>query len=104
MRSIYILVVAAVFTGLVPAWGEAPVFEDTFKGPKLKEGWSWVREAPKEWRLKDGALELRAQPGKIWAGNDAKNVMLWDTPAEGDFSAEVSVTQKPDQLLFHTTT
>ena len=76
---------------------EVAVFEDAFSGETLKPGWSWVREEPSEWRLRDGALELRAQPGKIWSGNDAKNVMLWAPPAEGNFVAEVSVTQKADQ-------
>ena len=103
MRALclFLLIVGGVSTR-----GET-VFEDDFSGPELKPGWTWVREAPEEWRIKDGALELRAQHGRIWSGNDARNVLLAPTPAEGDFTATVSVSQKADQkweqvgLLFY---
>ena len=43
----------------------------------LEKEWKWVRENPKEWKLADdGSLRLRTQPGRIWAGNDARNILV----------------------------
>ena len=35
---------------------ETILFEDCFEG-KLADGWTWLRENPDTWRLRDGALE-----------------------------------------------
>jgi endonuclease/exonuclease/phosphatase family metal-dependent hydrolase len=47
------------------------------------DGWRWVRESPGGWRVRDGALELRAQKGRVWSGNDATNILVLDRPADG---------------------
>ena len=55
-------------------------------------GWRWVREDPAGWRVRAGGLELRAQKGRIWSGNDARNVMLFVPESGiGEGTAEVSV-------------
>ncbi|MCB1100467.1 MAG: hypothetical protein KDN22_33190 [Verrucomicrobiae bacterium] len=55
-------------------------------------GWRWVREDPESWRVRAGGLELRAQKGRIWSGNDARNVMLFKPDfGIGEGTAEVSV-------------
>jgi regulation of enolase protein 1 (concanavalin A-like superfamily) len=52
------------------------VFHDSFKG-KLGEGWSWVREDPKQWRVGEQGLEVHVQPGNMWGPpNNAKNVLV----------------------------
>ena len=44
---------------------------------KLKDGWTWRRENPAGWRIRDNALEIRIEPGNMWGpANDAKNVLV----------------------------
>ena len=38
----------------------------------LDKGWSFVREDKAEWRLKDGNLQLLAQPTNIWGKRNNK--------------------------------
>ena len=58
----------------------------------LDDAWRWIREDSGSWRHRAGGLELRAQKGRIWAGNDAKNILVHDPAFEPDGSrAEVSV-------------
>jgi len=73
------------------------VFEDGFDG-KLGDGWSWLREDPAAWRIKDGALEIQIQPG---AAGTVKNALVRPAPDRraGSFAIDVTVTfqQKPTQ-------
>ena len=73
------------------------LFEDGFD-TKPKEGWEIVREQSDEWRIRDGALELRSQTGRVWGGNDAKNIFLHRPAVQSDVAAEVDVSQRPDHL------
>ncbi|MHC4399977.1 MAG: beta-xylosidase family glycoside hydrolase [Planctomycetota bacterium] len=77
------------------AAGGDVLFEDAFDG-KLKKGWEIVREKPDEWRIRDGALELRSQARGVWGGNDARNVMLHRPAVQSGVKAEVDVSQRPD--------
>ena len=52
------------------------LFEESFDG-RLKPGWEWVREDKEQWRFREGALEVHSQFGRIWGGNDAKNLLLF---------------------------
>lgn len=70
------------------------LFADDFDG-RLADGWQWVREDAKEWRLRDKQLEVRSQPGRIWGGNDAKNVLLAPWLKATEMAASVSVAHKP---------
>lgn len=66
-------------------------FRDNFTS-SLQEGWSWVREDPEGWRLKDGGLEIQSRPGNLWGpANDAKNVLVRPAPDPGETPVEVSV-------------
>jgi hypothetical protein len=69
---------------------ETVVFEDAFDG-KLAKGWTWLREHKDAWRINDGALEIRVEPGK--AGT-VKNALLRKAPdrSEGRFAIDVTVT------------
>src|SRR5687767_725192 len=68
------------------------VFRDDFKG-RLGEGWSWIREDPRAWRVTADGLEIRDPPGNTWgAANDAKNVLVRAIPDPASGAVEVSVT------------
>jgi hypothetical protein len=76
-----------------PAWlpaEEKVLLEDRFDSG-LGEGWSWLREHPGAWRVRDGALEIRVEPGKA---RDVKNALLRPAPDRrgGRFAIEVTVT------------
>lgn len=68
------------------------VYQETFQ-PPLEAHWSWVREEPGAWRLREGALELRILPGNLWGGaNDARNLLV--RPAPDPAAGDVQVTVK----------
>jgi hypothetical protein len=52
------------------------VFEDKFES-KLGDGWTWLRENPKAWRIQDGALEIHVEPG---VAATVKNALLRPAP------------------------
>ncbi|GAB4135167.1 MAG: hypothetical protein Kow0040_19760 [Thermogutta sp.] len=43
--------------------GTEIVFADDFRGPELEKGWRWIREHEGYWRLREGGLEIHAEPG-----------------------------------------
>ena len=91
MRCMLVPVVALVIGSATLLAAEPQVvFEDDFS-KKLADGWSWLRENPEAWRIKDGALEIRVQPGKA---HDVKNALVRKAPdrTKGTFAIEVTVT------------
>lgn len=76
--------------GVLQAAEPRVVFEDQFAG-KLAEGWNWLREDPKTWRIKEGALEIRVEPG---LANTVKNALVRKAPdrSKGKYAIEVTVT------------
>jgi regulation of enolase protein 1 (concanavalin A-like superfamily) len=67
------------------------LFEEKFAG-KLSDGWTWLREDASGWKLEGGALQIKAQPGKIWyKTKTAKNVLTRVLPAAGTADAPVSI-------------
>ncbi len=73
------------------------IFEDTFTS-KLGDGWTWVRENPDDWRIRDDALEIRVQPGNAAT---VVNALVRRAPdrLRGSYAIDVTVTflQKPIQ-------
>lgn len=68
------------------------LFEDQFKG-KLGQGWSWIRENPKAWRVTTNGLEVRVEPGNMWGpANDARNALVRDAPDGRMGAIEVCAT------------
>jgi regulation of enolase protein 1 (concanavalin A-like superfamily) len=60
---------------------------------RLAEGWSWKRENPGGWRIRDGALEIRVEPGNMWGPqNDARNVLVRRVPEPATQQVTVSIT------------
>ena len=76
------------------------LFADNFDAGKLQAGWSWLRQHENFWRLNEGALEIRVEPGKA---NTVKNALLRDAPdrSRGGYAVEVTVTNLtvPTQLF-----
>ena len=66
------------------------LFEDSFTD-RLDKGWTILREQRDAWRLKDGALEIRVQPGDA---NAVKNALLRPAPdrSKGKLAIEVTVS------------
>jgi len=73
-----------------PVGKDGVIFADSFD-KKLGPGWTWLRENPKKWRIKDGALEICVEPG---VRNTVKNALLRDAPdrTAGKFAVDVTVT------------
>src|SRR6267142_795312 len=68
------------------------LFKDDFRG-KLGEGWHWLREHKKFWRVTPPGLEVRIEPGNMWGPqNDARNVLLRPAPDVSTNEIEVSVS------------
>jgi hypothetical protein len=89
-RFLCALVGLGILVGSILAAEPRVVFEDRFDG-KLGEGWSWLRENPKTWRIKDGALEIRVEPG---VAPTVKNALVRKAPErkKGKYAAEVLIT------------
>jgi regulation of enolase protein 1 (concanavalin A-like superfamily) len=83
-------------SGVARAADDKPtlLFEDPFE-QELAEGWDFVREDSEDWRLREGRLQLRAQPGRVWAGDDAENVLHRRPPESAQsITAATSVAGK----------
>jgi len=89
---------AVVGLALLGGWAQAAeprvVFEDRLEG-KVGEGWSWLREDAKTWRIKDGALEIRVEPG---VAPSVKNALLRKAPdwSKRKHAFEVTITFTAD--------
>ena len=92
MRLRFIPVSAVLFLALLPSLpaGEPEVrFEDRFE-EKPGDGWSWRRENPETWRIAEGTLEIRLEPGDAAT---VKNALVRPAPdrSEGRIAVEVTV-------------
>jgi regulation of enolase protein 1 (concanavalin A-like superfamily) len=84
LALLFVLLTSNVFADEV-------LFQENFTG-KLKDDWSWRREHKEAWRIEDGALRVRIEPGNMWGpANDAKNVLVRDLPTSTQ-ALEVSIT------------
>ena len=80
-----------LLAGAPPAAAKTKVlFADSFDG-KLGEGWHWLRQDAKAWRIKDGGLEIRVQPG---VNRNVRNALLRPAPDRkgGKVAIDVTVT------------
>ena len=80
---------------LLAADGDVLLQED-FQG-KLHADLTWVREDKSQWRVEDGQLVVRSQAGRIWGGNDAKNLLLFKALPLQKMAARVTVAHKPKE-------
>ncbi len=73
--SKFSVVVLMMLLGNVPMYGGED--KNPFAGESLPNGWTWKRENPEAWRLRNQGLEIKIEPGNMWGRkNDAKNVLL----------------------------
>ena len=90
MRRLTMVMFASVL--VLEAKAAEILFRDNFRNG-LGEGWSWRRENKAGWRVADGALQIRVEPGNMWGGaNDAKNVLVRSVPEPTSAPLEISVT------------
>jgi len=74
MSKLLVVVLMVLLTN-VPMYGGED--KNPFAGESLPKGWSWKRENPQAWRLRNLGLEIQIEPGNMWGQkNDAKNVLL----------------------------
>ncbi len=107
-RYLAFVLMAAPWLALGPLGGaradsDKVLFKEDFSS-KLGDGWSWVREEPKAWRVEKGALVLRVLPGYLHAkSNDSKNVLLRSVPdaKDGRLAVEVFVESAPKTTYEH---
>jgi hypothetical protein len=77
------------------------LYEETFAGGKLGDGWTWVREDAAGWKIEPGVLKVKSQPGSIWyKKRDAKNMLFRKlgvaATEAGPISIEVTVDSDPE--------
>lgn len=67
------------------------VFADDFRGPELEKGWRWIREHEGYWRLREGGLEIRAEPG---LADTVRNALVRPLPGrdQAKWIVEVAVS------------
>jgi hypothetical protein len=78
-----------IATCLLGAAEPLVLFEDRFEG-KLAADWTWLRDDPKTWRIRENALEIQVQPGDA---NTVKNALVRKAPdrSQGRIAIEVTV-------------
>jgi regulation of enolase protein 1 (concanavalin A-like superfamily) len=80
---------------MLPGRADEVLFQESFDGG-LKEGWTWLRENKSEWRVKNGALEIRVAPGNMWGpANDATNVLVRALPTARPLEISLTVSNNP---------
>jgi len=73
--SVFPVVVLIMLLCNVPIHGGED--KNPFAGESLPYGWTWRRENPEAWRLRNQGLEIKIEPGNMWGQqNDAKNILL----------------------------
>ena len=99
-RSFVVVFIILVMADVVSAQ-EKTLFTEPFVD-KLADGWSWVREDPKGWRLDKGTLVIRTSRGGLWGkDNNGGNIPLRTPPVvkEGKLAVEVLVEIEPTNLF-----
>ena len=62
----------------------------------LNPGWTWLREDRSAWRITNGFLEVRVQPGNMWGpANDAKNILLIPVPRSPELEITATIEHSP---------
>ena len=64
----------------------AIIYKDSLDG-KLDEGWSWIREHEGYWRIADGGLEIRVEPG---VKDTVQNALVRSAPPR-PYTVEVTI-------------
>lgn len=65
-------------------------------GPdELQQRWQWDRSVPEDRTWTDGALKIRTQPGRIWAGDGNRNLLIAKQPIgeSGEAVADIELAR-----------
>jgi len=98
MRRAALFIVLPLLLSLGRA-AETVVFKDSFDTPP-DSSWHWLREDAPDWRVQQGALEIRVRPGDA---NTVRNALVRQAPdrRQNRFVIEVTVTNlKPPKQQF----
>ena len=95
IRSVLVLASIFMAAGLLVGASLLADYKADFS-KSLDKGWSFVREDKADWRLKDGKLQLLAQPSNIWGkrNNKTENFLLRALPGPAA-TVEVTVDFNP---------
>ena len=101
VRWCAVLVLTAAALGAAAAGEENVVFREPFDG-RLADGWSWVREDPKGWKIDQGALVVHTSTGGLWMkDNNATNILLRAPDAKDAYAFEALVENEPTNAYEH---
>eukprot|EP00927_Polykrikos_kofoidii_P074810 TRINITY_DN70842_c0_g1_i1.p1 TRINITY_DN70842_c0_g1~~TRINITY_DN70842_c0_g1_i1.p1 ORF type:complete len:306 (-),score=45.08 TRINITY_DN70842_c0_g1_i1:42-959(-) len=82
---------------MAPCAGETLLFESSFGGPSLEDGWRWIREDSETSNFGTDGLDFRIQPGGLWgqifAGKPSPPLLLRPVGEANAF--EVTVIMPP---------
>jgi hypothetical protein len=64
----------------------------------LNSNWKWLREDASAWRITNGVLEVRVQPGNMWGpANNAKNVLLIPLQRTNEVEIVATIEHRPTE-------
>ena len=99
-----ILAVSSLALGAAAAPDEEKVlFHEPFDG-RLSDGWAWVREEPKDWKIDPGSLVVRTSTGSLWEKQNNNHNLLLRTPPDAKgagLAVEVLVENEPTNGFEH---
>jgi nicotinamidase-related amidase len=76
------------YAATTPSTPPTLVFEEPFD-TGLNAAWSWLRENPDTWRIRNGALEIRVEPGDA---QTVRNALLLPAPDRRHAQYQIEVT------------
>jgi hypothetical protein len=84
-----VLLMLATNVGMAAGANAEVMFEDRFEG-RFGPGWNWLREKPGNWRIREGGLEIRIEPGMA---DSVVNALVRNAPDRrlGGYAVEVDV-------------
>ena len=103
MSRIAFLIIAPLSAVLLRGAEPVVSFEEPFHD-HLRDGWTWLREEPKAWRIEDNSLVIDTLPGAMFGReHTARNVLLRPAPvsAEKGFIIEAQITNEPQKTYEH---
>lgn len=93
-----LLIGALVGVGSAAVSSESQVSEPVAPGFSSDlPGWQWIREDSTGWRVVDGGLQIRSDPGALAIDNENSNMPVREVP-DGPFAVELTVDFTPESL------
>lgn len=65
---------------------------------RVNPKWTWLREDRSAWRVTNGMLEVRVQPGNMWGpANNARNVLLIPIGRAAELEVSATLEHRPTE-------